>query len=112
MLSIPTTTQPNPPRPAKEHVSLLTLARMAVAATRSRCLAAVHALTSFRRAASLPTMQGARSKGPLPNWLDDPQLSKQLLKDTGLTIEDLCDRPLYDEDLPFFMQRRVGHWDQ
>ncbi len=44
-------------------------------------------------------------KGPLPSWINDPQLSEQLLKDTGLTIEDLGGRPTYDKKLPFFMQQ-------
>lgn len=110
MMSIPTATQPNPPHQAKARVSLLTLLRKAVAATRNGRLAAFRSVALLKRVANLQKIQGARPKGPLPRWLDDPQLTEQLLKDTGLTIEDLLDRPLYDEDLPFFMQRRAGHW--
>lgn len=44
-------------------------------------------------------------EGPAPKWLDDPDMARQLLKDTGLSREDLTGRPSHDPDLPFFMQR-------
>ena len=44
-------------------------------------------------------------QGKLPTWVDDPQLSEQLLKDTRLTLEELGVRPVYDDKKPFFMQQ-------
>ena len=47
-------------------------------------------------------------RGPLPNWIKDPQLSEQLLRDTGLTAEDLGVHKAYDEKKPFFLQQ--NYW--
>ena len=47
----------------------------------------------------------AQPRGPMPSWIDDPRLSEQLLRDTGLAREDLGGRPAYDDAKPFFMQR-------
>ena len=46
-------------------------------------------------------------EGPLPRWINDPQLAEQLLKDTGLSVEDLGGRPSYEETKPFFMQQTL-----
>ena len=43
---------------------------------------------------------------PTPRWIDDPEMSRQLLHDTGLQYEDLTGQRRYDEKLPFFMQHR------
>lgn len=45
-------------------------------------------------------------KGPLPSWNNDIQLGRQLMKDTGLSPEDLSCSPSWDQKLPFFMQQR------
>ena len=47
-------------------------------------------------------------RGPLPTWINDRELSEQLLKDTGLSAEDLTGRPSYDAKKPFFMQQHYG----
>ena len=54
------------------------------------------------------TKKDPRRHGPLPTWIEDPQLSKKLLKDTGLTPEDLIGSASYDEKKPFFMQQ--NYW--
>ncbi|MEZ5731717.1 MAG: hypothetical protein R3D97_05255 [Paracoccaceae bacterium] len=46
-------------------------------------------------------------RGPSPNWLGDPQLSAHLLRDTGLSPEDLGGVPVYDQTKPFFMQQTL-----
>lgn len=48
----------------------------------------------------------ALPEGGPPKWIGDRHLAGQLLKDTGLSLEDLEGRPTYDESLPFFMQRQ------
>lgn len=69
------------------------------------------AATLNRLAISLPeilrflaTKETSR-RGPLPTWINDPQLSEQLLKDTGLTLQDLGGHPVHDDKKPFFMQQ-------
>ena len=70
--------------------------------------------TLNRLAISLPNIfpiRAAKSTpqtGPLPSWIGDPQLSEQLLKDTGLAPEDLGADRAYDDKKPFFMQR--NYW--
>ncbi len=46
--------------------------------------------------------------GPLPTWSNDPQLSEQLLRDTGLTVEDLGVHKARDEKKSFFQQQ--NYW--
>ena len=64
------------------------------------------ATTLNRLAFSLPAIFGAstsrktRQPGPLPKWIDDPQLSKQLLNDTGLSADDLGGRKVSNEHVP------------
>lgn len=70
--------------------------------------------TLNRLAISLPNIFPIRAAertpqtGPLPSWIGDPQLSEQLLKDTGLAPEDLGGDRAYDDKKPFFMQR--NYW--
>lgn len=70
--------------------------------------------TLTRLVISLPEALGAltakepKRHGPLPTWIEDPQLSKKLLNDTGLTQEDLVGSASYDERKPFFMQQ--NYW--
>lgn len=72
------------------------------------------AATLNRLATSLPTVLRAHTtrtipkEGPLPTWINDPQLSEQLLKDTGLAPEDLGLERSYDSTKPFFMQQ--NYW--
>ena len=72
------------------------------------------ATTLNRFAISLPTFLRGRAarkspqEGPLPTWINDPQLSEQLLKDTGLTPDDLGLDRSYDSKKPFFMQQ--NYW--
>ena len=47
-------------------------------------------------------------RGPMPKWINDPQLSAQLLKDTGLSADDLGGQPQFDQTKPFFMQ--TNYW--
>ncbi|MDU8914075.1 hypothetical protein [Aestuariicoccus sp. MJ-SS9] len=67
-------------------------------ATLSRPIASIAKLFVTRSATNAP------SRGPLPSWINDRQLSEQLLKDTGLSPEDLSGSPSYDDRKPFFMQ--------
>lgn len=52
------------------------------------------AQTTNRFLLALPTALGFGKKtgkarsGPQPTWLDDPQLSVKMLRDTGLSAED------------------------
>lgn len=70
--------------------------------------------TLFRLRISLPEFLRVRAtkkippRAPMPGWINDPQLSEQLLKDTGLAPDDLSGRCTYDETKPFFMQR--NYW--
>ena len=72
------------------------------------------AATLSRSFASFTQILGVRSvaktspQGPLPSWINDRQMAEQLLKDTGLTPEDLCGSPSYDDQKPFFMQQ--NYW--
>lgn len=72
------------------------------------------AATLTRLAISLPEILRVRAtkdrqrRGPMPTWLNDPQLSEQLLKDTGLAPEDLVGHKTYDESKPFFLQQ--NYW--
>lgn len=70
------------------------------------------ALNRFTMSLSLFTYRRVSRNAPkraaLPTWIDDPQLSEQLLNDTGLSPEDLGGRPVYDEKKPFFMQQ--NYW--
>lgn len=50
----------------------------------------------------------APNRGPMPTWINDPKLAKQLLNDTGLTPDDLGGSSAYDEAKPFFMQQ--NYW--
>ena len=67
-----------------------------------------------RLAISLPNVlrlqatRKSRRRGPMPTWIDDPQLSEQLLRDTGLAPEDLGGSKTYDEKQPFFLQK--NYW--
>lgn len=47
----------------------------------------------------------APQRGTPPTWINDAQLSRQLLKDTGLTPETFGSRPAFDDKKPFFMQQ-------
>lgn len=47
----------------------------------------------------------ASPRGRMPSWVEDPQLSRDFLKDTGLSLEDLGGQRSYDPSLPFFLQR-------
>lgn len=69
------------------------------AATLSRPAFAIARIFAPRRATTAPRL------GPMPTWLSDPKLSEHLLRDTGLTPEDLGGQPTYDAAKPFFMQR-------
>ena len=62
-------------------------------------------LSSISRACAAKTFP---QKGPLPTWINDPQLSEQLLKDTGLAPDDLGIARSYDDKKPFFMQQ--NYW--
>lgn len=72
------------------------------------------AATLNRLTISIPDILGvgttkkARPRGPLPTWINDRQLAEQLLKDTGLTPDDLGGGPAYDGEKPFFMQQ--NYW--
>lgn len=72
------------------------------------------AATLTRLAISLPeffrvrTTKNCQRRGPMPTWLNDPQLSEQLLKDTGLVPEDLVGHTTYDDSKPFFLQQ--NYW--
>ena len=56
-----------------------------------------------RLANSFPEFLRARAskqnprQRPMPTWIDDPELSRHLLKDTGLTPEDLGRGHAYNE---------------
>lgn len=65
----------------------------------SRPVLFLASICSGRRAKTPP------ARGPMPTWLNDRELSKQLLKDTGLSPEDLGGSPSYDDQKPFFMQQ-------
>lgn len=72
------------------------------------------AINLTRPLASLVQIFGVRRqekaapRGPLPTWINDRELSEQLLKDTGLSVEDLAGCPSYDAKKPFFMQQNWG----
>ena len=72
------------------------------------------ASTLNRFTISSPSIIRARStkqpvhQGPLPSWINDPQLSEQLLKDTGLAPDDLSLDRSYDSKKPLFMQQ--NYW--
>lgn len=67
--------------------------------------------TLNRLAISLPKVFRFRAtkrserRGPLPTWIKDRQLSEQLLRDTGLTPEDLGVHKAYDAKKAFFLQQ-------
>ena len=70
--------------------------------------------TLTRIAVSLPealrvrATRKSRRHGPLPTWIGDPQLSEQLLKDTGLTPNDLRGCSSHDERTAFLAQQ--NYW--
>ncbi|OSQ43027.1 hypothetical protein [Marivita geojedonensis] len=72
------------------------------ATTLSRSIFSIAKLVGIRSATK------ATPRGPLPSWINDRQLSEQLLKDTGLSPEDLGGSPTYDDRKPFFMQSNFG----
>lgn len=62
----------------------------------------------FTRLFSVFHKPKAERMGPMPQWLNDRDLSSQLLKDTGLSREELGLPSSYDAKKPFFMQR--NYW--
>lgn len=73
-------------------------------------IATFHPFSFFATLTARISNQTRTGSGPLPRWVDDPQLSRQLLKDTGLSYEDLTGQTRYDDKLPFFMQ--PGRWQR
>ena len=71
-------------------------------ATLNRLEITISEILRFRAAKKAP------NRGPMPSWINDPNLAEQLLKDTGLTPDDLCGSSAYDETQPFFMQQ--NYW--
>lgn len=62
-------------------------------------------IMSLARFIGLRKGKKAPHRGPLPTWINDAQLSEQLLKDTGLSAEDLGGHTSCDETKPSFMQQ-------
>ena len=64
-------------------------------------------IASLAQIFARPSTKPTQPQGPMPSWLSDQKMSEQLLKDTGLTPEDLGVRPSYDANKPFFMQQTL-----
>ena len=68
------------------------------AATLNRLAISLPSLLRFR------TVEKSLRQGPMPTWINDPQLSEQLLKDTGLAPDDLGMDRACETKKPSFMQ--------
>jgi len=69
------------------------------AATRIRLETSISEILRFF-AAKKPS-----NRGPMPTWINDPQLAEKLLKDTGLTPEDLGGRAARNGRAPTLTQQ-------
>ena len=72
------------------------------AATLNRLTISMPASLGFRAA------KRASQAGPMPTWINDPQLREKILYDTGLTLEDFNARPAQDIKTPLSLKRHYG----